>query len=93
MIKRNGQVPAKFLYIGMNQNLISGESYTFRQLSESSGVSVQVIRLRLKAAPFNYVNDDLLVKPQSGKNIELVKIKVDLSISQQWLTRKLTGTA
>jgi len=93
MIKRNGQVPAKFLYIGMNQDLISGESYTLRQFSESSGVSAQVIRLRSKAAPFNYVNDDLLVKTQSGKNIELFKIKVNLSISQHWLTRKLTGRA
>ena len=75
----------------MNKDLISGKSYTLRQLSQAGGVSAQVIRLRLKAAPFNYVNDDLMVKTQSGKNAEPFKIEVVLSISQQWLTRKLTG--
>ena len=82
----------KHLYIGCNSNLISGEAYSFKELSQATGVSDQSIRNRMKSSLHAFVNDDLLVKPQSGSvKIQPKKMKVELSISQLWLSINLVS--
>jgi len=87
-----GPRASKYLYIGCNKKLISGEAYSFKEFSKACRVSPQVIRHRFLNSKCKYLNDDLLVKPQQGSaKIQPKKIEVKLSISQTWLSMNLVA--
>lgn len=79
--------PKKVLYEGDNPKLVNGRYYLVKEIAELVGITAGVVHYRLKGSLI--CTDDELVTCHAGRTVREHKVKVLLTTSQKWLTRKL----
>jgi len=83
----NANTAKQIRYEGNKPDLVHGRYYTIKRLSEITGLSDTAIRYRLNGS--DICTDDELVKSHCGRTLRKKKVKVNTTLSQKWLTRRL----
>lgn len=83
----NTSAAVKITFKGQHPQLINGQKYTFRQLTEITGISDTVLRYRLNG--FDVMTSNDLKRPAKGFKIKRSSGNPVLGFSQTWLRRNL----